>query len=160
MIMDTKLFITFVVLNVLNVIMQTVKSLATYKCGKEMASFVNAIAYGLYQVILVYAVCDLPLWIKVIVVAFANLVGVYVVKYGEEKMHKDQLWKVEATIANQHFDFIKAVLLENNIPYSYIDIEKYKIFNIYCATQAESAKTKKVLDVVNAKYFVSESKIL
>jgi hypothetical protein len=109
---------------------------------------------------LVYAVCDLPLWIKVIVVAFANLVGVYVVKYGEEKMHKDQLWKVEATIANQHFDFIKAVLLENNIPYSYMDIEKYKIFNIYCATQAESAKTKKVLDVVNAKYFVSESKIL
>ena len=36
--MDRNLFILFVVLNVLNVIMQTVKSLATYKCGKGVAS--------------------------------------------------------------------------------------------------------------------------
>ena len=156
--MDRNLFILFVVLNVLNVIMQTVKSLATYKCGKGVASLVNAVAYGLYQVILVYAVCDLPLWTKVIVVALANLVGVYVVKNGEEKMRKDQLWKVEATVPNEHFDYVRNALAD--ISHSYIDINKYKIFNVYCATQAESAKVKKVLDAFNAKYFVSESKTL
>jgi hypothetical protein len=151
----------FIVLNIINVIIQTVKSIATIKCGAWAAAGVNALAYGLYTIVVVYMNADgLGLFWKAIIIGVANLLGVYVVKVIEQKKRKDKLWKVEATIANQHFDFIKAVLLENNIPYSYIDIEKYKIFNIYCATQAESAKTKKVLDVVNAKYFVSESKIL
>ena len=43
--MDTKLLIIFIVLNVVNVIIQTVKSIATIKCGKTMAALVNAIAY-------------------------------------------------------------------------------------------------------------------
>ena len=65
--MNEKLFITFVILNIVNVIIQTVKSLATVKCGKTVASIVNAIAYGLYTVVVVYTVCDLPLWLKVVV---------------------------------------------------------------------------------------------
>ena len=56
--MNEKLFITFVILNIVNVIIQTVKSLATVKCGKTVASIVNAVAYGLYTVVVVYTVCD------------------------------------------------------------------------------------------------------
>lgn len=91
--MNEKLFITFVILNIVNVIIQTVKSLATVKCGKTIASIVNAVAYGLYTVVVVYTVCDLPLWLKVVVVGLANLVGVFVVKLVEEKSRKDKLWK-------------------------------------------------------------------
>ena len=83
--MDTKLLIIFIALNVVNVIIQTVKSIATIKCGKTAAAVVNAIAYGLYTVVVVYTVCDLPLWIKVVIVGGANLIGVYVVKWLEEK---------------------------------------------------------------------------
>ena len=36
-----KLLIIFILLNIVNVIIQTVKSLATIKCGKTMASIVN-----------------------------------------------------------------------------------------------------------------------
>ena len=39
------ILVIFIVLNVLNVIIQTVKSICTIKCGKLMASFVNALAY-------------------------------------------------------------------------------------------------------------------
>ena len=74
------LIIIFVLLNIANVIIQTVKSIATIKCGKTMAAIVNAVAYGLYTVVVVYTVCDLPLWFKVVVVAVANLIGVFVVK--------------------------------------------------------------------------------
>ena len=98
--MNEKLFITFVILNIVNVIIQTVKSLATVKCGKTVASIVNAIAYGLYTVVVVYTVCDLPLWLKVVVVGVANLIGVYVVKFIEEKSRKDKLWKIECTVPN------------------------------------------------------------
>ena len=74
--MSKELILIFIILNVLNVIIQTIKSLATIKCGKVGASIVNAIAFGLYTVVVVYTVCELPLWFKVVVVAVANFIGV------------------------------------------------------------------------------------
>jgi hypothetical protein len=96
--MDYKLLTIFIVLNIINVIIQTVKSIATVKCGKVSASIINAVAYGLYTVVTVYMLCELSLGLKALIVALANLVGVYVVKLIEEKGRKDKLWKVEATV--------------------------------------------------------------
>ena len=159
--MDWKLFWIFVVLNVVNVIIQTVKSIATIKCGKGMASLVNAIAYGLYTVVVVYTVCDLDLWLKVAVVAVANLVGVYIVKLLEEKGRKDKLWKVEATVLLGNKPMLHHELARAQLPHNYLEnVGKYVLFNVYCATQEESAKAKAILDKYNAKYFVSESKTL
>lgn len=154
-----KLLIIFIVLNVINVIIQTVKSLATVKCGKTVAAIVNAAAYGLYTVVVVYMMCDLPLWAKALIVGLANLVGVYVVKLFEEKARKDKLWKVEATVQviDPYFEFcsegISCNYLTTNRPNEFI-------INCFCATQKESATVKKILDKYNAKYFVSESKNL
>ena len=159
--MDTKLLTLFIVLNVVNVIIQTVKSIATIKCGKTMAAIVNAIAYGLYTVVVVYTVCDLPLWLKVIVVGMVNLIGVYIVKYFEEKGRKDKLWKVEATISAQYAERLHNELSVVKLSHNYIDnIGKYVIFNVYCETQEDSIEAKKLLDYYHAKYFVSESKVL
>jgi hypothetical protein len=161
--MDTKLLIIFIVLNIFNVIIQTVKSIATVKCGKTIAAIINAVAYGLYTIVTVYMLCELDLWLKAVIVAVANLIGVYVVKLLEEKARKDKLWKVEATLLNQNLgenDDCIIELRENNISFNYIDINKYLIINCFCATQKESATVKSILDKYNAKYFVSETKIL
>ena len=159
--MDTNLLILFIVLNVANVIIQTVKSLATIKCGKGMAALVNAVAYGLYTVVLVYTVCDLPLMLKVAVVAACNLIGVFIVKWGEEKSRKAKLWKVEATVYDSYTDSLHNDLNTMGIPHNYITgIGKYTVFNIYCETQKESKIAKEILDFHKAKYFVSESKTL
>ena len=159
--MNWNLFWLFVILNVVNVVIQTVKSIATIKCGKGMASIVNAVAYGLYTVVVVYTVCDLPLWLKVVVVGLANLIGVYVVKLLEEKARKDKLWKVEATIDDRDTDRLHYDLKVASLPHNYIDkVGKWAVFNVYCATQAESTKAKEILANYNAKYFVSESKTL
>ena len=162
--MDTQLLIIFIVLNILNVIIQTVKSIATVKCGKAVAALVNAVAYGLYTVVTVYMMCELSLGLKALIVALCNLIGVYVVKWAEEKARKDKLWKVEATIHNYihdpDWDDCIIDLKNSNIPFNYIDIDKYILINCYCATQAESAIVKEILDKHNAKYFVSESKTL
>lgn len=154
------LIIIFVLLNIANVIIQTVKSIATIKCGKTMAAIVNAVAYGLYTVVVVYTVCDLPLWFKVVVVAVANLIGVFVVKLFEEKSRKDKLWKVEATIRFKDFDDFKTAVDSLRIPYNYFCIKKYYLFNFYAETQEQSRMIKKVLDNFDAKYFVSETKEL
>lgn len=159
--MDMKLLWLFIILNIVNVVLQTIKSIATIKCGKAVAALINAVAYGLYTVVVVYTVCDLDLWVKVAVVALANFVGVYVVKLIEEKARKDKLWKVEATIWQNYTESLHKDLDIANIPHNYIDnVGRYTLFNVYCETQTQSAKAKAILDMYSAKYFVSESKTL
>ena len=157
----TNLLLTFIILNILNVIIQTVKSIATIKCGKGAAALVNAVAYGLYTVVTVYMMCELELWLKALIVAVANLIGVYVVKYFEEKSRKDKLWKVEATVLRGWTKELHRALVIAEIPHNYLEnVGKYTLFNIFCETQAQSTKAKHILDSFEAKYFVSESKNL
>lgn len=156
--MDIKLLITFILLNITNVIIQTIKSLVTVKCGKTAAALINAAAYGLYTYVIVLTVCDLPLWLKAVIVGACNLVGVYVVKLIEERARRDKLWKVEATIPVEIAEKVKHDLRANDLPHNYIDIEKYYLFNVYCENQEQSKVAKVILDYYNAKYFVSENK--
>lgn len=153
------LLIFFIVLNIINVVLQTFRSLVTLKCGKWAAAFGNALAYGVYTVVLVYMVCDLPLWAKVVVVALCNLVGVLLVKWVEEKLQKDKLWKIEVTVPAKWAQSVDFDL--RTVPHSYIEISpKHTLFNFYCATQAESRKVKAICDQYEPKYFAAESKIL
>lgn len=158
--MDGKLLLIFIILNVVNVIIQTVKSLVTVKCGKGMAAIVNAVAYGLYTIVTIYMLCDLPLYTKAAIVALCNLVGVWVVKWLEEKARKDKLWKIEVTIPAEQ----AAQMLEDceyyKLVYNYVDINKWYLFNFYCPTQEDSLNVKKLLKSYDAKYFVVESKNL
>ena len=156
-----KLLIIFIVLNIANVIIQTVKSIATIKCGKAVAALVNAVAYGLYTVVTVYMMCELNLGLKALIVALCNLVGVFVVKLIEEKTRKDRLWKVEATVLRGYTQSLRADLDKADIPHNYLEnVGKYTLFNIFCATQKQSAKAKEIMAKYDAKYFVTESKIL
>ena len=107
---DIKLLTIFICLNIANVIIQTIKSIATVKCGKGVAALVNAIAFGLYTVVTVYMLCDLPLALKAIIVALCNLVGVFVVKWGEEKARKDKMWLVKITIPIEKAELAKNLL--------------------------------------------------
>ena len=157
--MDIKLLLVFIVLNIANVIIQTIKSIATVKCGKVSAAVVNAVAYGLYTIVTVYLMCGLDLYLKAGIVALCNLVGVYVVKLIEGKARKDKLWKVEATVPAQWTDAVHFDL--KDIPHNYVqNVGKYTLFNFYCATQKESAKVRDILAQYEVKYFVSESKTL
>lgn len=156
-----KLLILFVVMNVLNVIIQTVKSICTIRCGKTVAAIVNAVAYGLYTYIVVLTMCDLPLLAKCLIVAGCNFVGVFVVKFFEEKARKDKLWKIEATVPFYETEALHRELKDHCVDHNFVEnVGNWTIFNIYCANQEESAKAKKILSLHDAKYFVSESKTL
>lgn len=156
-----EMLIIFIVLTILNVVIQTIKSIATIKCGKWAAAFVNAVAYGLYTYVVFFTASDgIDLHAKALITAFANLVGVYVVKFFEEKARKDKLWKVELTIPAENFEKVHAMLRMVKIPHNYVDIEKYVLINCYCATQNDSTLVRNIVNDFGAKYFVSESKTL
>lgn len=154
------LLLVFFTLSIVNVVFSTVKSLVTIKGNALSASVVSALYYGYYNVVLIYTVADFPLWQKVIVTFMCNLVGVFAVKWAEEKSRKDKLWKVEATVDPIRKDILISMLKSRAIPFNYVDVGKYVIFNIYCSTQRESGIAKECLTICDAKYFVIESKEL
>ena len=157
--MNMNLLLIFVALSIINVVFSTIKSIVTIKSGPWVASIVSALYYGYYNIVLIYTVADFPLWQKVVVTAGCNLVGVFIVKYGEEKARKDKLWKVELTVPTEYKNAVDFDL--RTVPHSYIELsDKHTLFNFYCATQADSAKVKAIANQYEAKYFVAESKNL
>ena len=152
------LLILFIVLNVVNVIIQTIKSIATVKCGKVVAALVNAGAFGLYTVVLVYMNCELPLWAKVLVVASANLVGVFAVKLIEERARKERLWKIEMAIPKDAIANIDYLKKEIAVPCNYQEAGNFYIFNCYCYTKEETSRCKNIAKVYGAKISAYEAK--
>lgn len=150
----------FALCTAVNVILSTIKSILTVKGGKLSASFINALTYGFYSYVIVLTSADgMPIWLKMAITAVCNFVGVYLVRWIEEKARKDKLWKVELTVPTKYTNTIDFDL--HDVPHSYIELsDKHTLFNFYCATQKESAKVKAIANQYEAKYFVAESKNL
>ena len=97
-IITTTLFWQFVILNFVNVLINTARSLTTVKGGKWIAALMNALCYGYYTVIIVItATYEIPLALKIIAVAIVNFIGVFTIKFCEEKIQKEKLWIFNAT---------------------------------------------------------------
>lgn len=144
------------------VILGTIKSIVTVRGSKLMASLVCAITQGFNIYIVFLTACDnLGIWPKIIVTIICNLIGVYIVKYFEEKLQKDKLWKIEFTVPAEFTDELDDELGCLHIPNSYIKISpKHTLFNCYCKNKYETKMIKTLVDKHNAKWFVSESKSL
>lgn len=159
---ENQLLVIFIVLNIFNVIIQTVKSIATIKCKKLPAALINAVAYGLYTVVTVYMMCELPLGWKAGIVAACNLIGVYIVKDIEERKRKDKRWKIEVNLVCDNPDEIKNALISHGIAGAmyailYTDNEGTHIkFEMISKTQEESRIIKSVFAPYDGNYFAIE----
>ena len=72
--------ILFIVCTAVNVILSTIKSIATIKGGKFMAALMNALTYGFYSwVIILTTIDNLSTVSKMLITAACNFVGVYLV---------------------------------------------------------------------------------
>jgi hypothetical protein len=155
-----KFLIMFIVLSIINVTFSTARSIMTIKGGKIIASLFSGGYFAFYNIMLIYTVADFPMWQKCLITFICNVIGVYVVKWVEEKLEKDKLWRIEVTIPNNQAGAVIVEAKKQDLSFNYIDINKYFLFNFYCPTQADSAEVKKLLNQYDAKYFVSESKNL
>ena len=154
------MLILFSFLTIINVVFSTIKSIVTIKSGKTVAALISAGYYGYYNIVLIYTVADFPLWQKVVVTFLANLIGVWIVKWGEEKARKDKLWLVKITIPVDYSDIIKKELNNNNISFTYYDINKYFVFDCFCENQKNTKIVSTLCKKYQGKIFATENKIL
>lgn len=157
--MDTKIVVLFIVLTFVNVIIQTVKSIATIQCGKTVASVVNALAYGLYTYVVFFTASEgMSLHAKALTTAIANFIGVYIVKLVEEKSRKDKLWKIELAVPEYRANETEECIIQYEIPYNSMRVGSWVMFNCYCSTQKQSAQMADIAKKTNCKISAYESK--
>lgn len=157
-----KILIIFFGLSLANVIFSTIRSLTTINGGKVVASLVSGAYFAFYNIVLVWSVADFPMWQKCIITFVCNVVGVYLVKWLEQKMRKDRLWQIDFTINNIREDAneVKDRLEIACIPFQYFDLGKHTKFTCYAETCADSDKVAEIIKQYHGKYFVTESKTL
>jgi uncharacterized protein YebE (UPF0316 family) len=155
--------ITFLILQVVYVVLNTITSILKIKGGKMIASLSSAICYAFYVYVLIATATDTNPHIKAILVAITNFVGVYVSMWLLEKFKKDKLWEIKATMKdnNDNLIAITKVFEDNHISFNVLRTwdNKELILNIYSKSQKESAMVKEELDKVNAKYIVHEQQV-
>ena len=155
-----KLIITYLIFQTIYVVLNTLTSIFKIKSGKIVASVSSAICYGFYVYVLIFTMADFPDYIKAILTAVTNFVGVFVSMWILEKLKKDKLWKIEATIkANQlDLEWLVNKFTIGKISFNMLTTwdNKEIIVNIYSKNQNESKVIKGLLDQVNAKYTIYE----
>lgn len=154
--------IFFALITLANVIIQTIKSLFTIKGGKLSAATVNAIAFGFYTYIIFFTADDsISLWQKALITAVCNFIGVFFVKFIEERLQKDRLWIFNCTAKVESADVIKITELlksmDISLTYNQLKDDLYTL-SIYSYTQNESEMIKSVLKNYKIKYCVIETK--
>ena len=151
----------FVLCTLLNVLISTVKTIVTISGSKLSAAIWNAVSFGLYTyIVILTANSSLTIVEKIAITAVCNFIGVYGIKFLEEKLRKDRLWKIEMTVPAENRERLVNVLATANIPYNYIEgIGKYNIVNAYTATQAQTKIVRAAAESTGAKLFASETKL-
>lgn len=163
-ILTTTLFWQFVVLNFINVLVNTARSIATIKGGKWVASSMNAICYGYYTVIIVItATYEMPLIMKCIAVAIVNFIGVFTIKFCEEKFTKEKRWVFLATakVADNAIVDVANKLKAFNIKLIYTTVIPNELYTlqIFSNTRKESDMIIAILENYGIKYSAIEDKL-
>ena len=149
------LFIIFISLSIINVVLNTIKSIVTVKGGVWIPALINGLTFFAYTYVLIYTQCDLNMHLKAVVTGLVNVFGVAIVKYIEMKMTKDKIWRITVALKTKEE---LAECMENLKKYNigFTPIERTNSVDIYSYNQKESAVVKSILGNYNHKYFIQE----
>ena len=152
--MFTKVFIIFAICSLVNVILNTLKSLVMIGGSKKMAIIVNAITYGFYTLV-VKQLGSVDYVTAVVVTIITNIIGVWL-SYGIIDMFKkDKIWRITVTLKDSK-NVAECITNLNTYNIGYNHIMGTNSIDIYSDNQKESRIVKSILDNYEYKYFIQE----
>lgn len=150
----------FIICTIINVTLSTIRALCTVKGGKWLSATTNAICFGFYPlIVMLTAKGTVAIIYNMLITGIVNFICVWLIKYIEEKTKPEKLWLVKCTIPNEMADDMRMGLKIADIPYSYVDIEKYVVFDTYCQTQKETQMVTELCQAAGGKMFATENKL-
>jgi uncharacterized protein YebE (UPF0316 family) len=157
--------VVFTICQLINVALNTVKTIIMHKEEKISSAIINAITYGFYAIIVVMTASALDLWITIIISAVTNLIGVYGSMWVLERFKHDSLWEIVATVQNTEMDnykqFLNLIFTREHISFNCMEtnMKGEYVYHIYSESQKQSEIIKKALSGTNAKYIVHEERV-
>lgn len=148
--------IIFFILNFINVILGTLRSVLTVKASPIVATIVNVVSYTFYSGI-VKLTSGQPMVIVLATTALTNLVGVYIAKILLNKFRKDKLWRITATVPGENASKFYSCLIDKDISCGFGIRGKWTTFDCYSETKEQTDIIKSICKKYNAKIFISEN---
>ena len=153
------IIIVFTILQLVNVILSTIRSVITVKGGRIVASVSSAIYFGFYTVIVIYTAADnMNLWVKVSITAITNLVGTYIGKLILDKSKKERLWDITATVKARQLEDVCKELNEHSLLHTRTEMNntRYWLIHTYAKGKEESRLIRDILAKYDAYVIVHE----
>lgn len=148
----------FVVIQLINVFLSTIKSVITVNGSKTTAAVINAISYT-FGAVITKLLTQQSFTVAIVVTFLSNLVGVYAAKFFLEATRKEKLWLYLATITSvEEQQKIETELKYRNVKFTLLTAENDRYFiTIFSYSKAESAFIIELLKQHHIKYSVLES---
>lgn len=153
------IIVVFTILQLINVILSTIKSVITVKGGKITASISSAIYFGFYTIIVIYTAADnMSLWVKVTITALTNLVGTYIAKLILDKTKRERLWDITAMVETTYANDVCKELEEQSLLHTRIETNnaKYWLIHTYAKGKKESRRIRDIFAKYDAYVIVHE----
>lgn len=150
----------FLFVQLINVILNTFKTIITARGTVLPAATINAATFGFYTLVVALTADMSNIWVNMAITIIANFFGVCFSFWLLKKLQKDKLWEIVATVKKCNDYKVANNLHDEVIPYTMIkDSTNHTIFHIYSANQKQSEIIKKILQKYNAKYIVHQEEV-
>jgi len=149
----------FFVLQLINVVMSTTRTILTVRASRNIAVLINTVSYTFYTGI-VKLISGQSLMAVIIVTFVTNLIGVYFALWLVDRGKKDKLWIIEVTAPTNTALEIGEELYKEKIGYIQIEVKNdIDSLRIYSYNQQQSLSIKKILaNYQNVHYAITETK--
>lgn len=150
--------VIFVIIQLVNVFLSTIKSVLTVNGSKSTAAVINSISYTIGAVI-TKLLTEQSFVVAIVVTFFANLIGVYAAKLFLETTKKEKLWLYLATMTSvDEQKEVEKELKYRNIQFTLLTAENNRYFiTIFSYSKAESAYIRELLKQHHIKYSILEN---
>ena len=153
----------FIILQIINVILSTIKSIVLSKGYKWGTIIANTIYFGIYTAVLKQLALVDDMFLLIVITMIANFFGTWVGFDILERIRKADLWIVKTVVTIDLIKDYKAALNEAGIKYiSYQTTwDECTAVDIFSESRDESKTIKKILEQFDAKYsvYVSSKKL-
>lgn len=146
----------FILVQFFTVFLSTIKSIVTIEGSRGIAAIVSAISYT-FGAVIVKIISQQDFLTVVIVTFFSNLIGVYLAKLIMNKLKKEKLWTITATVRGGRVAAIENTLRSSEIQYTLVNGENDRnLFFVYARTRKETKLCKEIF-AGNSKYSAVEN---
>lgn len=83
--------LVFTICSIVNVMLNTIKTIIIYKKNKISSSVINTVTYGFYTIIIILITNNMPLSIKIALTAITNFINVWFSIIILKNFEKDKL---------------------------------------------------------------------